>query len=276
MEENFNIDDFVTISNKINELDDIGLKDFLVKRLLWLEQNSTIQKLGMTDDEKIVSVYKGYISSNSPIKSSKSAEAFYLDNINIYYDFIVQYKMHINEDDLLKMFQDLQNYFTDTFGLTGSQKKRNEVYCEHSIELQSKLTDNELLSVHKLTEKGAAMCLERSAILQNILSLLGLNSYFIYGKLEKITIDNTSSELHSYNIVKITKDDYLIYDISNPLSLEQNGEKYYFPAINVISENELNDLIDGCNYVFDNKQVENLFDCEATVLNEIKRIYTIG
>ena len=276
MEENFQIDDFVTISNKIKELDAVNLKDYIIKRLLWLEQNTNVQKLGMTDDEEIVSVYKGYISSNSPIKSSKSAEAFYLDNINIYYDFIDQYKVHINEDDLLKMFQDLQNYFTDTFGLVGSQKNRNEVYCEHSIELQTKRTDNELLSVHKLTEKGAAMCLERSAILQNILSILGLNSYFIYGKLEKIMIDNTSFELHSYNIVKITQDDYLIYDISNPLSLEQNGEKYYFPAINVISKNELDDLIDGCNYVFDNKQVENLFDCKATVLNEIKRIYTIG
>ena len=276
MDEIFKIDDFVSVSNKIKELDDKSLKDYIVKRLLWLEQNTTVRKLGITEDDEIISVYKGYISSNSPIKSSKSAEAFYLDNINIYYDFIVQYKMHINEEDLLKMFQDLQNYFTDTFGLTGSQKKRNEVYCEHSIELQKNIADSELLSVHKLTEKGAAMCLERSAILQNILSLLGLNSYFIYGKLEKITIDNTDFELHSYNIVKITQDDYLIYDISNPLSLEQDQQKYYFPAINVISESDLNDLIDGCNYVFDKKQVENLFDCQATVLNEIKRIYTIG
>lgn len=276
MNNNFQVDDFVEISNNIKLLTGKDLKDYIIKRLLWLEQNISIQKLGITDDDKVVSVYKGYISSNSPIKSSKTAEAFYLDNINIYYDFIVQYKEHINEDDLLKMFQDLQNYFTDTFGLTGSQKKRNEVYCEHSIELQRKNATNEPLSVHKLTEKGAAMCLERSAILQNILSILGLTSYFIYGKLEKIGIDNMSSELHSYNIVKITQDDYLIYDISNPLSLEHNGTKYYFPAINVINNGQLNDLIDGCSYVFDNKQVENLFDCKATVLNEIKRVYTIG
>lgn len=275
MDESFQIDDFVNVSKEIETLDGSDLKEYVISRILWLEKRAKEQKLGITDDNKILSIYKGYISSNSPIKSSKSAEAFYLDNINIYYDFIKQYKEHINEDDLLKMFQDLQNYFTDTFGLMGSQKKRNEVYCEYSSELQNKLFD-EGLSVHKLTEKGAAMCLERSAILQNILSLLGLNSYFIYGKLEKISINNTSSELHSYNIVKITKDDYLIYDISNPLSLEYNNEKYYFPAINVIGEGQFNDLIDGCNYVFDNRQVENLFDCQATVLNEIKRIYTIG
>ncbi len=276
MDGSFQVDDFVKVSEEIKNLTGDNLKEYVINRILWLEKRTKSQKLGITEDNKVLSVYKGYISSNSPIKSSKSAEAFYLDNINIYYDFIEQYKNHINEDDLLKMFQDLQNYFTDTFGLTGSQKKRNEVYCEYSSELQGKIFDVEGLSVHKLTEKGAAMCLERSAILQNILSLLGLNSYFIYGKLEKFGLDDITSELHSYNIVKITKEDYLIYDISNPLSLEHNNTKYYFPAINVIGEGQLNDLIDGCNYVFDNKQVENLFDCEAVVLNEIKRIYTIG
>ncbi len=276
MDGSFQVDDFINVSEKIQNLDGDNLKEYVISRVLWLEKRTKSQKLGITENNKVLSVYQGYISSNSPIKSSKSAEAFYLDNITIYYDFIKQYKNHINEDDLLKMFQDLQNYFTDTFGLTGSQKKRNEVYCEYSSELQNKIFDTEGLSVHKLTEKGAAMCLERSAILQNILSLLGLNSYFIYGKLEKFSIDGITSELHSYNIVKITKEDYLIYDISNPLSLKHNNNKYYFPAINVIDEGQLYDLIDGCNYVFDNKQVENLFDCEAVVLNEVKRIYTIG
>lgn len=276
MKENIKIDNFETISKNINSLDNETLKDYIVERLLLLEKNADIKPLGMTEDEKVVSVYNGYISSNSPIKSSKSAEPFYLDNINIYYDFIIQYKNHINENDLLKMFQDLQNYFTDTFGLTGSQKKRNEVYCEHSTELQTKITDKNLLSVHTLTEKGAAMCLERSAILQNILSLLGLNSYFIYGTLERETGLEKTRELHSYNLVKITQEDYLIYDISNPLSLEQEEVKYYFPAINVISEEQLEKLKTGYSYIFDNKQVENLFDYKATVLNEIKRIYTIG
>ncbi len=270
------IDNFINISQQINNLVDKELKDYIVDRLLWLEKNTKIEFLGFIDDEVKVKVYYGYISSNSPIKSSKSAEAFYLDNINIYYDFIVKYKEHINEHDLLKMFQDLQNYFTDTFGLTGSQKKRNEVYCEHSVELQNQVIDKDLLSVHELAKKGAAMCLERSAILQNILSLLGLNSYFIYGKLEKVEDEEHSVELHSYNIIKITNEDYLIYDISNPLSLEHNNEKYYFPAINVISEEQLNNLISGHNYIFDNRQVENLFDCQAKVLNEIRRIYTIG
>ena len=276
MNNSFKIDDFLNISNDINSLNDELLRNYIIKRLIELEKNSKIQNLGMNDNNKIVSVYEGYISSKSPIKSSKSAEPFYLDNINIYYDFIKQYKNHINEDDLLKMFQDLQNYFTDTFGLTGSQKKRNEVYCEHSIELEMRITSNEQLSVSKLTDKGAAMCLERSAILQNILSILGLKSYFIYGTLEKISFDEITKELHSYNIVKITEDDYLIFDISNPLSLDHENKKYYFPAINLINKGQFNDLIDNCNYVFDNKQVENLFDCEATVLNEIRRIYTIG
>lgn len=271
-----NVDNFELISKKINN-SYIDLKDYIVKRLLKLEKETVPMELGFNSYGKIESVYNGYISSNSPIKASKSAEAFYLDNINIYYDFIIQYKNHINEEDLLKMFQDLQEYFTETFGLIGSEKKRREVYCTHSKELKEKITDKELLSIHKLTEKGAAMCLERSAILQNILSLLGLNSYFIYGKLEKVVSnDNIIKELHSYNIVKITKDDYMLYDISNPVSLEFEGIKKYFPAINILNYEQLKYVINGQKYLFDNKQIENLFDCKAVVLNEVKRIYTIG
>ena len=94
------IDNFINISQQINNLVDKELKDYIVDRLLWLEKNTKIEFLGFIDNEVKVKVYYGYISSNSPIKSSKSAEAFYLDNINIYYDFIVKYKEHINEHDL--------------------------------------------------------------------------------------------------------------------------------------------------------------------------------
>ena len=69
MNNNFQVDDFVEISNNIKLLTGKDLKDYIIKRLLWLEQNISIQKLGITDDDKVVSVYKGYISSNSPIKS---------------------------------------------------------------------------------------------------------------------------------------------------------------------------------------------------------------
>ena len=264
------IDKFDEISKKIHELNNENLKKYIVERLLYLEENTKIEKLGFNDNE-IVSIYNGYISSKSPIKYSKSAEAFYLDKINIYYDFINKYKKHINELDILKMLQDLQDYFTNSFGLIGSQKIRDVVTHEYAKKIK-----NDTLSISDLTKTGAAMCLERSAILQNILSILGLNCYLIYGKLIRIKENEETEELHSYNLIHIKDDDYLIYDISNPLSIEINNEKKYFPAINVINSLELKSIINGEEYNFNNNQVERLFNFSATVLNEIKRIYTIG
>lgn len=268
------IDNFEKITNDIKKLDNDKLKDFLISRVIYLENKTNIEKLGFNDD-KIVSIYNGYISSKSPIKFSKSSEPFYLDNIDIYYDFIINFKNHINENDILKMLQDLQEYFTNSFGLTGSQKLRDIVTKEYSIEKNKKLI-NENLSISAFTSTGAAMCLERSAILQNILSILGLNCYLIYGKLIRTENNVSKEELHSYNIIQIKENDYLIYDISNPLSLEYNSCKKYFPAINVIDYEKLCKIIRGENYNFENEQVENLFNFKATVLNEIKRIYTIG
>lgn len=266
------IDEFDVIAQKIHSLNGKELKKYLVERLIKLEKNTKVEKLGF-NDEKIVSVYNGYISSKSPIKISKSSEPFYLDKIDLYYDFIRKYKKHINEIDILEMLKDLQKYFTESFGLIGSQEIRNMVAKEYA---ESFKEDKNILSVSSLTKTGAAMCLERSAILQNILSILGLNCYLIYGKLIRIKDNEEKEELHSYNLIHIKDDDYLIYDISNPLSLEYRNEKKYFPAINVISSKELKGITKGEEYFFNNRQVEKLFNCKATVLNEIERIYTIG
>jgi hypothetical protein len=260
------IDEFKTISIEINETD--NLKKYLTERLLKLEKESEVENLGIDTEN---SVYEGYINSNSPIKASKNSESFYLDNINIYYDFILKYKDHIKEETILKMFADIQEYFTDNFGLIGSQQSRDMVYAS-SLGLENE----DHLSVQSLVKKGGAMCLERSAILQNLLSLLGFKIYFIYGSLEKIKDDEMSYELHAYNVIKITSKDYLIYDITNPISLELNTGKCYFPAINVISLEKFNNLMSGDNYVFDNDQIENLFNNKANVLNEISRIYKIN
>ena len=260
------IDEFDTISKKIHELNNKEIKKYLIDRVVELENKTKIEKLGFNEQE-IVSIYNGYISSKSPIKYSKSAEPFYLDKIDIYYNFIKKYRKDINETDILKMLQDLQNYFIDSFGLVGNQEKRDKVTHEYT---------NKLLSVSSLTKSGAAMCLERSAILQNILTILGLNCYLIYGKLIRIKGNEETEELHSYNLIHIKDDDYLIYDITNPLSIETQNEKKYFPAINVISSMELKSIINGEEYNFNNNQVERLFNFSATVLNEIKRIYTIG
>ena len=69
--------------------------------------------------------------------------------------------------------------------------------------------DNNKIS--NLKGKGAAMCVERAALSQNLLKSLGINSFF---KTSGI-IKNNNEESHSYNLIEF-KNKYYIFDSSMP------------------------------------------------------------
>jgi len=65
--------------------------------------------------------------------------------------------------------------------------------------------------ISNLKGTGAAMCVERAAVTQNLLTLLGINSFF---KTSGI-INNNEKEVHSYNIIE-HNNKYYIFDTSIP------------------------------------------------------------
>ena len=65
--------------------------------------------------------------------------------------------------------------------------------------------------ISNLKGTGAAMCVERSALAQNLLKSLGINSYF---KTSGI-IKNNKKEAHSYNLIEFNNK-YYIFDTSMP------------------------------------------------------------
>ena len=65
--------------------------------------------------------------------------------------------------------------------------------------------------ISNLKGTGAAMCVERSALAQNLLKSLGINSFF---KTSGI-IKNSNKEVHSYNIIEFNNK-YYIFDTSMP------------------------------------------------------------
>ena len=80
---------------------------------------------------------------------------------------------------------------------------------------QEGLDENNEISNLKGT--GAAMCVERAALSQNLLTSLGINSFF---KTSGI-IKNNEKEVHSYNLIE-NKGQYYIFDTSMPNLI--NGE----------------------------------------------------
>lgn len=65
--------------------------------------------------------------------------------------------------------------------------------------------------ISNLKGTGAAMCVERSVLAQNLLKSIGINSFF---KTSGI-IKNDNKEVHSYNIIEFNKK-YYIFDTSMP------------------------------------------------------------
>jgi len=65
--------------------------------------------------------------------------------------------------------------------------------------------------ISNLKGTGAAMCVERSALAQNLLKSLGINSFF---KTSGI-IKNNNKEVHSYNLIEFNNK-YYIFDTSMP------------------------------------------------------------
>lgn len=65
--------------------------------------------------------------------------------------------------------------------------------------------------ISALEGSGAAMCVERSALAQNLLKSLGINSFFKTSGILK----NGNKEVHSYNLVEL-RGKYYIFDSSIP------------------------------------------------------------
>ena len=71
--------------------------------------------------------------------------------------------------------------------------------------------ESENNKISNLKGTGAAMCVERSALAQNLLKALGINSFFKSSGI----IKNNNKEVHSYNLIEY-KNKYYIFDSSIP------------------------------------------------------------
>lgn len=89
-------------------------------------------------------------------------------------------------------------------GITNIESRMNYYYSQDYEESK----DNK---ISNLKGKSAAMCVERSALAQNLLKSLGINSFF---KTSGI-IKNNNNEIHSYNLIEY-KGKYYIFDTSMP------------------------------------------------------------
>ncbi len=112
---------------------------------------------------------------------------------------------NINTTDIYELARVVLETVDEFFGGIDNIEMRLDYYYPSDFE-ESK--DNK---ISNLKGEGAAMCVERAAVAQNLLKSLGINSFF---KTSGI-IKNNEKEVHSYNLIEY-KGKYYIFDTSIP------------------------------------------------------------
>ena len=238
----FNLKD--TLSEISNLKTEEEIIDFVKNRINILENNSKIVDINNYENEN--KIYEGYINSNSQVNSSNLVKPFCINDLDLYINFIKDLKEK-NITNVISLISLLQDYIIDTFGYKGDMNNRITTYLTYK--------EQGSVPINRFYQNNSALCSERSASVQNLASLVGLKSYLLFGKLSS----ENETETHAYNIFQMKNNTLVLFDVTNPVILE-NGA--YVPAINdlgIIDINTLEQVEFDFNYLANlyNKPVHN-------------------
>ncbi len=204
-----------------------------------------VEKLGFLDYEKSNNVFKGFIPLKTRIKYANLAiEDYGMESTDFIYEFAHFIKKYnINKKTLL--IYNLEYFVNSYFGLPG---KRDRETIFNDIAWQTTTTDEEYfkaLENNKLGDlkgKGAAQCTERGALVQQILSIFGFESYYCMGCVDL----GDRQEGHCFNIVK-RKNNYALLDYSVPIaSYKEDGSiRAYYPFVGTLTNEEFLDFVNN-------------------------------
>jgi len=232
-----NISSFKELMEKINSFTtDEEIEEFVRKRIDYLEFNSQKRKISNFSKEKLGmatgSINDGYITMDSEIVSSLLVDPFYIDDINIYTNFI-KYIKGKDLSNVLYIFYQLTDFTEGLFGFNKDQNLRETIYLKKQM-------SGEKVSIKDFYHNDSALCSERSAVVQNLAEFCGIKSYMMFGKL--INEEGNKEEDHAYNIFEASDGTLILYDVTNPVNLNIDGEIRHAPAFSIIGKEDINNL----------------------------------
>lgn len=222
------------------------------------DANATkVERIGFENGLSKNSVFKGFIPLNTRIKYSNLGLADYGMQTT---DFIYEFMHFIKDKQIYQkkiLIDALEPFVIDYFGLPGKMS-RDTIF--NDIPFQNAKNNDEYFAAlenNKLGDlkgKDAAQCTERSALVQQILSILGMESYYCFGCADI----NGQQEPHCFNIVK-RKKDYALLDYSVTVNLYKDDNKErYRPFIGLLTNEEFSDFINKGNIKsFDDYDIVN-------------------
>lgn len=235
--------------------------------------SNKVEKLGYLDNYgKTHNSFKGFIPLNARITYlTVGTESYSMQTTDYMYEFAHFIKKH-NINSKASLICNLESFINSYFGMAGKIDRRSEIFNE--IAWKTTKTDEEYFAALKnnklgdLKHKGIAMCTERSALAQQILSLFGTESYYCMGCVDLGEV----KDAHCFNIVK-KKNGYAVLDYSCPVIYSKEGTVKYLPFVGDLSNEEFlkftnNGMIKGFE---DYKYVE-----DKKVATTGERLYVVG
>jgi len=170
-----------------------------------------------------IAAHKGFIHPNTRIKYSNwSANTYSMKTTDYIYEF-ARYikKMHVtNKSHLVKCIEDYINIY---FGVVSDGRDMRDAYFD-KIAWSTTTTDDEYFAkianfeLGDLKSKNVAMCTERAAVAQNLLSLFGIEAYYCMG----CVTNNGKEAQHCFNVARALNQ-FVLLDYSLPVSVFENG-----------------------------------------------------
>ncbi|MBQ6992598.1 MAG: hypothetical protein IJN50_06830 [Clostridia bacterium] len=231
-----------------------------------------IEKLGFLNCGIANNLFKGFIPLNTRIKYSKfSMEDYGMQTTDYMYEFAHFIKQY-NINSKASLIQNLENFINSYFGMP-DKGDREQIF--NDVAWSKTTTDEEYFAalennkLEDLKHKGAAQCTERSALAQQILSLLGVESYYCMGCLDL----GEHQEGHCFNIVK-RKNDYAILDYSCPVTVysKDGAVQAYYPFVGTLSDEEFLEFANNGTI----KSFENYEFVEGKRSTTGERLYVVG
>lgn len=162
----------------------------------------------------------GFIPSKTKLYRNILAEPFMLTDDSIYRDFINNLRTDLGKPENSQMtareralfaVQDTIDRYFGNRGHTKAQEMANQDLYDRA---------KEPIRMEDLRGKGIAVCLEKAAVAQNLLTFAGYDSKLAMGEVSK----GERFIGHSFNLVKGEKG-YSLYDPSNPRFIYQGDDQ---------------------------------------------------
>lgn len=254
---------------QLQNIDEKNLDSFVSKRIDDLEENldddvilgfhvdSDMKNFLEDDGDKfyvdVRCYHKGYIKKgtkmvygieyNADGDIGNNGNYYYMDDDSYLYDFC----RYIKDEDVydeIDLFDHIEYFLKNHFG-TIKTKERGDMFSLLMNTDGKYITPVNEHGISWFKGSGNAMCSEYATMAQNIMSLFGIDSYLIIGRVET-GINN--GESHAFNLVSLSDDDNLLVDFADhvvvyDIDYSKMGDSPFIGVIDKLDDQFILDLV---------------------------------